>query len=283
MPARSALVFFAIVGFFLSCKKNIIETDPLIILRVVSGTMEINIDGQISEDVPVDRSLLLEFSKPVDPSTASNSIVLKNETGKVEFNLTFFTDNKKVAIYPVGALQYNSMHKLILSDQLRGANGERFENKSISFQTILEELEVVSVQIADREVTNESKVQDVPLDPLIECTFTYPIQPESFENALRIRGKKVPALDYTYSNENSTVTIVGLAPLEYLSKYTFQIANTLEGSAGEKFSGYDFNFYTTLDSTSKFPQIPEQELLTKVQEYTFKYFWDFGHPVSGLS
>ena len=37
------------------------------------------------------------------------------------------------------------------------------------------------------------------------------------------------------------------------------------------------------DSTDKFPLIPDDELLTLVQKQTFKYFWDFGHPVSGLA
>lgn len=37
------------------------------------------------------------------------------------------------------------------------------------------------------------------------------------------------------------------------------------------------------DTADKFPRISREALLTKVQEQTFKYFWDFGHPVSGLS
>ncbi len=38
-----------------------------------------------------------------------------------------------------------------------------------------------------------------------------------------------------------------------------------------------------IDFTDKFPIIPDDELLTLVQKQTFKYFWDFGHPVSGLA
>lgn len=30
-------------------------------------------------------------------------------------------------------------------------------------------------------------------------------------------------------------------------------------------------------------EMTDEELLTMVQEYTFRYFWDFGHPVSGLT
>jgi hypothetical protein len=36
-------------------------------------------------------------------------------------------------------------------------------------------------------------------------------------------------------------------------------------------------------STDKFPVIADDSLLTLVQRQTFKYFWDFGHPVSGLA
>jgi hypothetical protein len=38
-----------------------------------------------------------------------------------------------------------------------------------------------------------------------------------------------------------------------------------------------------IDSTDKFPIISDEELLTLVQKQTFKYFWDFAHPVSGLA
>ena len=38
-----------------------------------------------------------------------------------------------------------------------------------------------------------------------------------------------------------------------------------------------------IDSTDKFPRISDEALLTLVQKQTFKYFWDFGHPVSGLA
>jgi hypothetical protein len=34
--------------------------------------------------------------------------------------------------------------------------------------------------------------------------------------------------------------------------------------------------------TDKFPRVPDDELLTLVQRQTFKYFWEFGHPVSGM-
>jgi hypothetical protein len=40
---------------------------------------------------------------------------------------------------------------------------------------------------------------------------------------------------------------------------------------------------TGMDSTDKFQQITTDALLTLIQSQTFKYFWDFAHPVSGLA
>jgi hypothetical protein len=45
----------------------------------------------------------------------------------------------------------------------------------------------------------------------------------------------------------------------------------------------DLIFVTQIDSTDKFPRISDSALLTLVQQQTFKYFWDFGHPVSGMA
>ena len=37
-----------------------------------------------------------------------------------------------------------------------------------------------------------------------------------------------------------------------------------------------------VDTVSKFPEISDDSLLTLVQKRTFRYFWDYAHPVSGL-
>lgn len=46
---------------------------------------------------------------------------------------------------------------------------------------------------------------------------------------------------------------------------------------------YQFSFITELDNTPKFPIISNDSLLTLVQKQTFRYFWDYSHPVSGLA
>jgi hypothetical protein len=38
-----------------------------------------------------------------------------------------------------------------------------------------------------------------------------------------------------------------------------------------------------VDESPKFPVVTDEALLTLVQQQTFKYFWDFAHPVSGMA
>ena len=59
--------------------------------------------------------------------------------------------------------------------------------------------------------------------------------------------------------------------------------NDLKGKNGFTFDGYYNYFYTALDSTPKFPPIPDEDLLTLIQEKTFRYFYDFAHPACGMA
>ncbi|MBS1562798.1 MAG: DUF3131 domain-containing protein, partial [Bacteroidetes bacterium] len=48
-------------------------------------------------------------------------------------------------------------------------------------------------------------------------------------------------------------------------------------------SAISISLQTAIDSSDKFTRISDTALLTLVQQQTFKYFWDFGHPTSGMA
>lgn len=90
--------------------------------------------------------------------------------------------------------------------------------------------------------------------------------------------------DYSVSQANDfTLTLTLAGPLEEYSKYTVFI--TAGDYLGVHLLGdYSFGFVTGFDdSKDVFPRISTDDLLTKVQERTFAYFWDYAHPVSGLA
>jgi hypothetical protein len=74
------------------------------------------------------------------------------------------------------------------------------------------------------------------------------------------------------------------SPLAAITKYTVALSTALRSQKGRLLSSAaSLQFITSIDSTDKFPLISDNQLLDKVQQQTFKYFWDFGHPVSGMA
>lgn len=87
-----------------------------------------------------------------------------------------------------------------------------------------------------------------------------------------------------YQKGDSSLQVTPSATLSYLNEYVFSISSGLKSASGQTLSGrVDLDFYTQLDSSYKFPLISDDSLLSLVQKQTFKYFWDFAHPVSGLA
>ncbi|MEP6749282.1 MAG: glucoamylase family protein, partial [Bacteroidota bacterium] len=87
-----------------------------------------------------------------------------------------------------------------------------------------------------------------------------------------------------YQNGDSVLLLQPAAPLKYLTKYTFNISTGLHSAQNIALtSATNQVFYTQIDSSRKFPALSDNDLLDTIQKRTFKYFWDFGHPVSGLA
>ena len=124
------------------------------------------------------------------------------------------------------------------------------------------------------------------LQPVIKVEFTEPVKPSSVASSVKIRniGGGEMGITTTLQNHDSVLLVQPSAPLNYLSKYNFTISSGLRSSTDGLFSpDVSKDFITKIDSSRKFPVISDNALLDLVQQQTFKYFWDYGHPVSGLA
>ncbi|MDR1680418.1 MAG: Ig-like domain-containing protein [Prevotellaceae bacterium] len=84
-------------------------------------------------------------------------------------------------------------------------------------------------------------------------------------------------------DQNPSLTII-LAGLQAFAHYELIINTGLQSEAGAAiFTGKTFAITTGMDMTDKFPRITDEALLDLVQRQTFRYFWDFGHPTSGMA
>jgi hypothetical protein len=122
--------------------------------------------------------------------------------------------------------------------------------------------------------------------PTVKLTFTEAIDPNTLEAGIKLSsasGTIVP-LSLSLQTTNKTLIITPQANLTSFTDYTLIVDNNLKSAGGGRLiNPVTINLAVGLDDTDKFPRITDDELLTLVQRQTFKYFYDFAHPVSGLA
>lgn len=135
-------------------------------------------------------------------------------------------------------------------------------------------------------VSNASEYTHVSARPTIRIAFSAPLKNSSAASAFSFKTKSGTNVTFNaaFQNGDSVLVISPAQPLEYLARYTISITNALRSkSEGVLQTPVNISLYTSWDTLDKFPRIADDELLTLVQRQTFKYFWDFAHPVSGLA
>lgn len=135
-------------------------------------------------------------------------------------------------------------------------------------------------------VAGKTEYENLNRLPEFRFKFSTPVDRSSVNAAFSL--SEVPAAPVAYSvsygQGDSVVILRPTTNLQYLKRYKLTLTSLLESAAGSILqTGITLNLYTSIDSTRKFPAITDDALLTKVQEQTFRYFWDFGHPVSGMA
>ncbi len=263
------------------------------ILHAYVGTLEINLSGTITNNVPTDQLIVLTFSSAIDPISVNDGLRLTDDIGTaINFQTTLLSDNKTVAIDPTFRLEENTTYSLEINNNLRSSSKQRAQATTINFATKQGSIELTSVLIGDTDVTNLNKVSDVPLDFSAVINFSVPLNPTTVSSAIKLSGPGSPTLQVALSNNNKTATVTSAAPIEYLSKYTFSVSASLKGADGQTFSAISKTLYSEIDFTPKMPLLPNDEdndndntndLLSVVQKQTFKYFYDFAQPASGMS
>lgn len=246
------------------------------------GSVELDRTG-VTDDLPVDRTISLVFSHPVDPPTINGSIVLKKDGQPVTSIINLSSQNKTATIFPSNVLDNNSTYTIEITGGLRGSGGETFTPVQINFKTVMGTLSIVSITVDDQSMLANDRITDVALEATWTIVFSIAVGAESLDNSINLSGSGSNDIQTSLSADGKTATVTVDDPLTYLSKYTLSISDDLKGIGGEGFTGFAKAFYTTVDPTPKFPVVSDEELLTNIQEQTFKYFWDFAEPVSGMA
>jgi hypothetical protein len=124
------------------------------------------------------------------------------------------------------------------------------------------------------------------LRPEIKITFSDAVNNASISSAVSFVSNQSEAVAYnaTVETNNSVLVISPVNDLKGFTKYSVKVSTSLQSANAQPLSEpIAISLQTALDSTDKFPRISDDALLDLVQQQTFKYFWDFAHPVSGLA
>ena len=127
---------------------------------------------------------------------------------------------------------------------------------------------------------------NVRVMPSVKLSFNNAVDRTLVSTGVTLKESGGPnvTVNYTYENGDSTVVLTPSSPLKYLTRYVATAETSLKSSkGGALLLQASVTLITQIDSARKFPVITDDALLTLVQQQTFKYFWDFGHPVSGLA
>src|SRR5579871_203937 len=133
---------------------------------------------------------------------------------------------------------------------------------------------------------NTNNYTNINTNPVFTLSFSSPVQQSALAShfSLTDNSNNPVTVSVTMQNNDSSATIKPSSSLGSFSKYKLSVSSGLMSTKNEMLlNPLAVTFSTAIDSSNKFPQIEDTALLTLVQQQTFKYFWDFGHPVSGLA
>jgi hypothetical protein len=275
--------FFILCMVTLSCKK---ETSPgnnggiIQLVSVKIGTTTLDIKNTVS-DVPYDQPIQLSFSSAIDTASVKKAITLKTDGGTtVSYSLAYAGNFTSITLTTTSGLQYLTDYILKISSDLHGINNETFSGVQYQFKTLAGVMDIDSISLNGKALT-ASPLQNVdPKHINISITFSRALDPSGYKSSFTFSG---PPLSFTISGDGKTVLASNTAYAKGLTKYLFTVSPTLTSTDGFTFGGFSASFYTGVDSTYKFQEIPDDDLLTLIQLQTFKYFWDFGHPSCGMA
>jgi hypothetical protein len=125
---------------------------------------------------------------------------------------------------------------------------------------------------------------NVNFNPVVKISFASPLDESSVASSVSIKDNTNASVNFTTAFEKSDSVLVIKPALSALTKNILTVATTLKSKDGGSLkTAVTATFISQIDSTDKFNRISDSALLTLVQQQTFKYFWDFGHPTSGMA
>ncbi len=278
----SAFSLLSLITIY-SCKKEK-EEDPgkLEITACSLGTIQLQVAAEV-KDVPINQDVQIIFSEAVDSISAKQNITIKNEENIVLSGLRYvFQNDAKTVIIKHADFGKLKSYTLNLDKTLKGSKGQTFAGAVYRFKTDNGVFTLKNASVNGRDfltATNIYNINNKQVD--IELEFSQSLDTNDIKSKFTLGGNSL--FQFSFEDSFKKVKLTSNQLLSGYSKYVFIASTALRSTSGYSFPGFSNSFMTTVDSTPKFPLISDEELLTLVQQQTFRFFYDYAHPASGMT
>lgn len=277
------LSIFLLIAFA-SCKKEEEKTtEKLELVSCYVGEVQLQIAAEMT-NVPLNRDVIITFSEAVDTVLAKTYISIKDEQNVLFGGLRYvFADNNKTVILKhqqnFGKLK---RYFLSVSLSLKGSKGQSFPGATFSFTTESGEFNLESITLDGVDFSGNGDFYNQKRQGLVlQLEFTESVDTLQIASRFTLSGS--PVFKVSFADDYKKLILECTEELEGYKKFTFVASSGIKSVSGYSFAGFSNTFFTEVDSTLKFPLISDDELLTLVQRQTFKFFYDYAHPQSGMA
>ncbi len=225
----------------------------------------------------------LLFSAPLKTDDVANSIqLLKSNDEPVDFTIGFSDLDKVLVLQTNDLLLEGEDYQIVIANTLRGAENEGFPGITIDFSVLKEALEIINLTAGSQVLSSTQNNVNIELNPTFQLELSHNISPSFLQSKIFCVGDVQIDLDIEQLT-NTTYEITTQESFTPLTKYNILFPSTLGEEDERPFDVQSYALFSKTPEDPVFPIINDDELLTLVQEKTFQYFWDFGHPNSGLA
>ena len=261
------------------------DTDALQLISAQLGSTTLS-DNSQPTGVALSLPVTLRFDNQVDRPSAESAITMLAGESPVAVALDFLNNNRTITVRPEGGFLEGQRYQLLVNDLLVSEGGLRFKGAEFSFVTGFLPLQLEDATVNNQNLLLETRIENLPPKALsITLKFSSAVSIEALAEQLRLNDSRnnITISITADDNTNQVFTITPDTPLQSLGRYLLSISASLTGINSSTFEGFSKAFYTALDPEPVMPVISDEELLTLIQTQTFKYFWDFAHPASGMA
>ena len=156
-----------------------------------------------------------------------------------------------------------------------------------------EEVYDTSFRIAQLVVDGGVQYDDVTYSGVwakspLKIRFTQPVDKGTVEGNIHLMPyedeENLLDVDVRYECGDSVIGLYPRDGLDFFSQYRINVWQGIRSAQGTLLNtGRSYTIITEIDTIDKYPRIPDEELLDKVQRHTFRYFWEGAHPHCGMA